>query len=59
VLVRALGADEPLVRAHAAWALGRFRGGAAHLERALRGEPEPSVQAELRAALSHARDVAS
>ena len=45
--------DEPLVRGHAAWALGRLGGAAARraLERALRGDLDGYVREEIRAAL--------
>jgi epoxyqueuosine reductase len=44
---------EPLVRAHAAWALGQLRTGLAHraLDKALKQEADSAVQAEIRAAL--------
>jgi epoxyqueuosine reductase len=44
---------EPLVRAHCAWALGRFGTQRARsaLEKAVKAEMDPQVQAELRAAL--------
>jgi epoxyqueuosine reductase len=49
----ALHDHEPLVRGHAAWALGQIGGAAARgaLEAALTSETEPSVLAELRCAL--------
>ena len=52
-LVGALRHDEPLVRGHAAWGLGRLAGAAARraLEKALEGEPEPEVREEIRSAL--------
>jgi epoxyqueuosine reductase len=45
---------EPLVRAHAAWALGCFHSSSARqaLDRALSQDPEASVRAEIRAALA-------
>jgi epoxyqueuosine reductase len=45
--------DEPLVRGHAAWALGRIgeRAGRLALERALRREPDQTVVDEVRFAL--------
>ena len=45
---------EALVRAHAAWALGRYSGAAprAALQKAVEKETEPSVLAEIQAALS-------
>ncbi len=50
VLVRALSDHEPLVRGHAAWALGRLGGEAAReaLERALESETEEWVVEEMR-----------
>jgi epoxyqueuosine reductase len=50
VLERALGNEEPLVRAHAAWALGRL-GGRAALERRRPLESEAEVLEEIDAAL--------
>ncbi|MFM8321563.1 MAG: tRNA epoxyqueuosine(34) reductase QueG [Chloroflexota bacterium] len=52
-LIGALGDPEPLVRAHAAWALGRIGGAAAlqALQQALWGEPDPYARAEIAAAL--------
>ncbi len=52
-LIVALGDEEPLVRGHAAWALGRLGGGEARaaLEAALASDAEPSVRAEARQAL--------
>ncbi|MBA2247736.1 MAG: tRNA epoxyqueuosine(34) reductase QueG [Chloroflexia bacterium] len=46
------GHDEPLVRGHAAWALGRLgtAGSRDALDRSLRLDPDPSVRAEARAA---------
>ncbi len=55
VLARALGSEpEPLVRAHAAWAMGRLGGRAAReaLERRRRCEDDPSAAAEIAAALA-------
>jgi epoxyqueuosine reductase len=51
-LSAALDDVEPLVRAHAAWALGRIGGGAARgaLDRARAREPEPTAAAEIEAA---------
>ena len=48
-LVRALREGEPLVRAHAAWALGRIGGSLAResLERALEDEADPETVAEI------------
>jgi len=53
-LVGALHDTEPLVRGHAAWALGRLGGAEAiqALQDALANEPEPSVRDELRYALA-------
>ncbi|HZO81528.1 MAG TPA: tRNA epoxyqueuosine(34) reductase QueG [Candidatus Binataceae bacterium] len=59
VLARTLACEpEPLVRAHAAWALGQLGGRAAHdaLERRRRGENDPSVAAEIETALAAPRD---
>ncbi len=58
-LARALGHDEPLVRAHAAWALGRLAtvaGSEARLalDAALRREAVPPVQRELADAIATA-----
>jgi epoxyqueuosine reductase len=50
-LERALADPSPLVRGHAAWALGRL-GAADVLARALAAEPDPGVRAELSAAAS-------
>jgi epoxyqueuosine reductase len=52
-LVGALGDHEPLVRGHAAWALGRLGGDQARaaLEDALTAEEDPMVLAEVRCAL--------
>ena len=50
-LVTALRHPEPLVRGHAAWALGRIGGHAPELEAALRAEADSDVRAELTAAL--------
>ncbi len=54
VLVEALaGHDEPLVRGHAAWALGRLGGREARpaLERAWRLDPDERVRSEAEASL--------
>ena len=53
-LVEALADTEPLVRGHAAWALGRLNAESARpaLESLATSDPEPSVQAEARYALS-------
>jgi epoxyqueuosine reductase len=52
-LIAALQDAEPLVRGHAAWAVGRIGGAEARraLQVALSSEPDPYVQQELRAAL--------
>jgi epoxyqueuosine reductase len=52
-LARALGDHEPLVRRHAAWALGRLGGAHAReaLEAARAREQEPEVRAEIACAL--------
>jgi epoxyqueuosine reductase len=55
VLARSLGGEiEPLVRAHAAWALGRIGGASARatLERRRKAEPDSEVSAEIEAALA-------
>ena len=53
-LEAALADGEPLVRGHAAWALGRLGGAAAHraLDRARRREPSAEARAEIDAALA-------
>ena len=53
-LAAALSNDEPLVRAHAAWALGRLGSptAAAALRERLRDEPDDSVREELRSVLA-------
>jgi epoxyqueuosine reductase len=55
-LVVALADPEPLVRGHAAWALGRLGGGAARhaLAVAVRREPDPGARGEIEAALEGA-----
>jgi epoxyqueuosine reductase len=53
-LIAALANDaRPLVRGHAAWALGQIGGGKVlyNLHAALKAEPDPWVQAEIRAAI--------
>ncbi len=58
-LIRALGEDpEPLVRGHAAWALGQIGGMAAYegLDRALATESDAEVQEEIRLALEECSD---
>ena len=56
-LDRALAEEEPLVRCHAAWALGQIGGHQAKsvLTRAATSESDPQVIAELGAALSELR----
>ena len=54
VLARSLVDEiEPLVRSHAAWALGQLGGAGARatLERRRRAESDPEVRAEIEAAL--------
>jgi len=53
-LVAALADPEPLVRGHAAWALGQLGGRTARaaLERARRVEPDSGARSELDAALA-------
>ena len=55
-LLRGLADEEPLVRGHAAWALGRLGGRRARagLERAQRGEEDAYVRGEIIAALAAA-----
>lgn len=55
-LVRALRDPDPVLRRHAAWALGRLGTGRAALENALREEIDPAVCEEVRAALGGAID---
>jgi epoxyqueuosine reductase len=50
-LTAALRHDEPLVRGHAAWALGQLGGGSAAMAEALETEKDPWVREELEAAL--------
>ncbi len=52
-LVKALGDEEPLVRGHAAWALGQLGGEEAQaaLAEALEGEADGEVREEIAAAL--------
>ncbi len=54
-LTRALTSAQPLVRAHAAWALGRIGGADARaaLQLALDSEADPEVLSEIRPALDH------
>ena len=57
VLARSLEDEtEPLVRGHAAWALGQLGGVSARatLERRRKPEPDPDVRAEIEAALAAA-----
>jgi epoxyqueuosine reductase len=53
VLLQALDDLEPLIRAHAAWALGQIGGEQAHLalHQSLKSEENHAVQAEIQAAL--------
>ncbi len=51
-LERALADDAPLVRGHAAWALGRIGGTANALHARIRLEPDPYVLEEIAAALA-------
>ena len=51
-LVAALGDPDPVVRGHAAWALGRLDPGHDALERAMAREPDARVLGELRSALA-------
>ena len=55
-LARALAEGEPVVRSHAAWALGRIGGAAAReaLSRALENEEDSGVRSEVEAALAAA-----
>ena len=57
-LVEALRDNEPLVRGHAAWALGRLGGENATrgLEASLEQEADPGVAGEMELALAEARD---
>lgn len=52
-LIECLGEDEPMLRAHAAWALGRIgsRKAKAALERARRTEDHPEVQVDIESSL--------
>lgn len=50
-LRRALEDPDPIVRGHAAWALGRIGGASPALDRAHRREADPRVRAEVRRAL--------
>ncbi|MFL5992687.1 MAG: HEAT repeat domain-containing protein, partial [Rubrobacteraceae bacterium] len=52
-LIRSLREDEsPLVRAHAAWALGEIGGAEAALEEAAEGESDPACLEEIKLALA-------
>ncbi len=53
-LTRALNEDQPLVRRHAAWALGRIGGDEAHasLQRALPSQTDPTTRREIKSALA-------
>ena len=57
-LIRSLTQAEPLVRSHAAWALGRIGGRPAvtALEAALDRDPEAEVREEIETALEEARN---
>lgn len=55
----ALRHEEPLVRGHAAWALGRLGGAEADLARSLDLEEDPYVREEIEAALGPALEVAA
>ena len=59
-LIRSLETAEPLVRLHAAWALGRIGGALAHdaLRAALGREEEPSVVEEIRLSIADIREAA-
>ncbi len=56
-LAEALREGEPVVRGHAAWALGRIGGEEARrvLEAALEGEPDEGVRGEIEAALGNGK----
>ena len=60
-LARSMTRGEPLVRSHAAWALGRIGGRPAitALEAALAREPEAETREEIESALAEARDPAA
>ncbi len=51
-LARALNDSDPIVRGHAAWALGRLEGTRETLAKALGRETDPRVSRELRSALA-------
>ena len=51
-LLEALGDEDPVVRGHVAWAIGRIDGKHPALTAALAREPDARVRAELAAALS-------
>lgn len=54
-LVRALEDDDPIVRGHVAWALGRIGGAEEALRRRLEVEPDAEVREEIREALAASR----
>jgi epoxyqueuosine reductase len=56
-LLRALRDRAPLVRGHAAWALGRLGPPRADLEAALREEADPFVREEIRLALENKEEL--
>src|SRR5579875_2822297 len=60
-LIEALHHEEPLVRGHAAWALGQLGGTQARqaLEEALQDEADKEVQQEIRCALETGRGIVS
>jgi epoxyqueuosine reductase len=58
-LIRALSPEEPLVRGHAAWALGRLGGAEAALAEALTREGDAYVREEIRDALGSALEAAA
>lgn len=51
-LTRALDDEDPIVRGHAAWALGKIAPGGVALQQALGRERDPEVRAEITAALA-------
>ena len=57
-LIECLGDKEPMLRAHAAWALGRIGGGKARgaLAKARRSEDSLEVQAEIESALNRCKE---
>lgn len=50
-LTRALSDHDPIVRGHAAWAMGRIPGATPALDRAHGRDPDPTVREEIRRAL--------